>query len=133
MPHLSLALLGPLRVSLDDHPATGFESNKVKALLTYLVVEADRPHARESLAGLLWPDYPNRSSLANLRSALANLRQAIGDRQADPPFLFIDRNAIQFNLASDHTLDILCPAQSALPDPIEANRAGCERLSRHIP
>ena len=106
MPHLSLALLGPFQTSLNGQPATGFESNKVKALLTYLVVEAGRPHSRDTLAGLLWPDYPDRSALSNLRSALANLRQAIGDRQADPPFLLITRDTIRFNTASDYELDI---------------------------
>jgi len=106
MPHLSLALLGPFQASLDGQPATGFQSNKVRALLAYLAVEADRPHSRETVAGLLWPDYPNRSALNNLRSALANLRQAIGDRQADPPFLLITRITIMFNPASDCTLDV---------------------------
>jgi DNA-binding SARP family transcriptional activator len=106
MPHLSLALLGPFQASLDGHPAAGFESNKVKALLVYLAVESGRPHSRESLAGLLWPDYPDRSALSNLRSALANLRQAIGDRQADPPFLLIARDTIRFNSASNCTLDL---------------------------
>lgn len=106
MPHLSLVLLGPFQASLDGQPATGFESNKVRALLVYLAVESARSHARESLAGLLWPDYPDRSALSNLRSALANLRQAIDDRHAAPPFLLITRDTIQFNPASDHSLDV---------------------------
>ncbi|GAB4530332.1 MAG: hypothetical protein Kow0063_08280 [Anaerolineae bacterium] len=106
MASLSLLLGGPFQATLDGEPATGFESNKVKALLAYLAVEADRPHPRETLAGLLWPDYPDRSALANLRSALANLRQAIGDRQAEPPFLLITRDTIQFNTASDYSLDL---------------------------
>ena len=106
MARLSILLLGPFQVTLNGQPATGFESSKVKALLAYLAAEADRPHARETLAGLLWPDYPHRSALNNLRSALANLRQAIGDQQADPSFLLITRDTLQFNLASDHALDI---------------------------
>jgi len=106
MPRLSLMFLGHFQILLDGQQAEGFESNKVRALLAYLAIEADRPHAREALAGLLWPDYPNRSALTNLRSALANLRQVIGDRQADPPFLNITRHTIQFNLASDCALDV---------------------------
>ena len=106
MAHLSLSLLGPFQATLEGQPATGFESSKVRALLAYLAVEADRPHPRESLAGLLWPDYPDRSALSNLRYALSNLREAIGDRQAEPPFLLITREVIQFNLESDHGLDV---------------------------
>lgn len=108
MARLSLALWGPFQAMLDGEPATGFESNKVRALLAFLAVEDDRPHPRETLAGLLWPDYPDRSALANLRSALANLRQAIGDRRAQPPFLLITRDTIQFNTASDYVLDVAC-------------------------
>ena len=42
MPHLSLSLLGPFQVMLDGQPVTGFKSNKARALLAYLAVEADR-------------------------------------------------------------------------------------------
>jgi DNA-binding SARP family transcriptional activator len=38
--------LGPFHVTLDGKPVAGFESNKVRALLAYLAVEADRPHSR---------------------------------------------------------------------------------------
>jgi DNA-binding SARP family transcriptional activator len=89
MAHLSLSLLGLFQAELDGQQVTGFESNKVRALLAYLATEADRPHARQALAGLLWPDYTDRSALNNLRSALANLRHAIGDQQTKPPFLII--------------------------------------------
>jgi DNA-binding SARP family transcriptional activator len=106
MARMALALLGPLAVTLDGEPVTGFESDKVRALLAYLAVEADRPHRREALAGLLWPERPDRAARANLRNALANLRQAIGDGQAHPPLLLITRETIQFNRASDCALDL---------------------------
>jgi DNA-binding SARP family transcriptional activator len=106
MAHLSLSLLGPFQVTLDGEPVTGFKSNKVRALLAYLAVEADRPHPREVLAGLLWPDWPDRDALSNLRYALSDLRRVIGDRTAQPPFLLITRDALQFNTASDHWLDV---------------------------
>jgi DNA-binding SARP family transcriptional activator/predicted ATPase len=106
MAHLSLSLLGSLQVTLDGQPVTGFKSNKVRALLAYLAVEADQPHRRELLAGLLWPDWPNRDALSNLRYALSNLRQVIGDQKAEQPFLLITRDTLQFNAASDFSLDV---------------------------
>jgi WD40 repeat protein/DNA-binding SARP family transcriptional activator len=113
MARLTLSLLGPLQVLLDGRPASGFESNKVRALLVYLAVESDRAHTRDSLAGLLWPDFSERSAHNNLRSALANLRGAIGDRTAEPPFLVITRESIRFNPASDHALDVAAFKTSA--------------------
>ena len=85
---------------------TDFKSNKVRALLAYLAVEADRPHRREALAGLLWPDWPDRDALSNLRYALASLRRTLGDHTAVPPFLLITPQTIQFNPASDYWLDV---------------------------
>jgi DNA-binding SARP family transcriptional activator/NAD(P)-dependent dehydrogenase (short-subunit alcohol dehydrogenase family) len=106
MARLSLHLLGPFHVTLADTPVTGFRYDHVRALLAYLAVEADRPHRREALAGLLWPDQPDRTALENLRHALYQLQQAIGNREASPPFLLISREALQFNLDSDHLIDV---------------------------
>ncbi|HUW14966.1 MAG TPA: BTAD domain-containing putative transcriptional regulator, partial [Anaerolineae bacterium] len=112
MSRLDIHLLGPFEVSLDGEPLTGLESDKVRALLAYLAVEADRPHRREKLVGLLWPDQPEQAARANLRRALANLRPAISDRQAigdgpaRPPFLRVTRQTVQFNGASDAWVDV---------------------------
>ena len=55
------------QVTLDGAPVTGFESDKVRALLAYLAVESDRPHRRETLAGLLWPEQPENAARLSLR------------------------------------------------------------------
>jgi DNA-binding SARP family transcriptional activator len=115
MPYLSLSLLGSLQVTLDGQPVTGFKSDKVRALLAYLAVEADRPHRREALAALLWPEMPDRSARSNLRDILSNLRKVIGDRDATPPFLLITRETLQFNIASDHWLDVAAFTDLAEP------------------
>ena len=115
MPLLSICTLGRYSVALGERPATGFESTKVRALLAFLVVESDRPHSRESLAGLLWPDYPQSSAMKSLRNALANLRRAIGDPSASPPHLLITRDAIQFNTASEYWLDTVELNKALLP------------------
>lgn len=106
MARLNIGLFGAFAVNLDGRAITHFESQKARALLAFLVVESGRPHCRDTLAGLLWPDEPDRVARDNLREALTNLRQVIGDRTAAPPFLLIVHDTIQFNTASDHSLDI---------------------------
>ena len=76
MAHLSLSLIGPPEVLLNGVSVKGFQSDKVRALLIYLAVEADRPHRRETLAGLLWPNWPNAAARKNLSKVLYNLRQS---------------------------------------------------------
>ncbi len=106
MAHLSLALLGPLQITLDGQPISGLAYDQVRALLAYLAVEADRPQRRDMLAGLLWPEQPDQTARNNLRQALATLRLAISDAAADPQFLLISRETVQFNRASDHDVDV---------------------------
>jgi WD40 repeat protein/DNA-binding SARP family transcriptional activator len=106
MAQLSIFLLGSFRVALDGEPVTDFESDRVRALLAFLAVEAERAHRREALVGLLWPEHPERSARASLRNALANLRQVIGDREADPPFLCIARQTIGLDPDADAWVDV---------------------------
>jgi predicted ATPase/DNA-binding SARP family transcriptional activator len=106
MARLSIFLLGSFRVVLDGEPVTGFVSDKARALLAFLAVEAERPHRREVLAGLLWPEYPERSARASLRNVLANVRQVIGDQEAHPPFLCVAGQTIQFNPEADAQVDV---------------------------
>jgi predicted ATPase/DNA-binding SARP family transcriptional activator len=96
---LSLFFLGPFQVTLEDQPAA-FATDRARALLAYIAVEADRPHRREALAGLLWPDQPESLARRNLSQALVRLRRAIDDYRAAPPFLLITAKTVQFNAAS---------------------------------
>lgn len=106
MAHLSLCLLGQFKVTLSDAPVTDFATDKARALLAYLAVEADRPHRREALAGLLWPDQPQRKASQNLRQALLYLRQALGECDEAAPFLQITRESVQFNSECGYWLDV---------------------------
>ena len=83
MSDLDIHLLGAWQVLRQHEPLGGFRHDKVRALLAYLVVEAERPHRRESLAGLLWPEQPETTALHNLRQSLSLLRQALGEETAN--------------------------------------------------
>jgi DNA-binding SARP family transcriptional activator len=105
MPTLTLTFLGHFRVWLDGRPVVAFETDKVRALLAYLAVEADHNHSRSELASLLWPGYTEGSARTTLRHVLHQLRQTIQDATASPPFLLITRQTIQFNTMASYTLD----------------------------
>ena len=80
--------------------------HKVRALLAFLAVEMARPHPRETLAGLLWPNVPDGCAHHSLNQALSNLRCAIHDHETTPPFLIVASQSIQFNGNSDHWVDV---------------------------
>ena len=106
MAHLALYLLGPFQTTLDGGPVQGLNSAHLRALLAYLAVERGREHPREALASLLWPERPDREAASALRHALGNLRFALRDPQTPSPILLVTRTSVQFNVASDHWLDV---------------------------
>lgn len=105
MARLEISLLGCFRVSVNGKTITTFESDKARALLAYLVVESERPHRRESLAALFWPDHPEVMARNNLRQTLYRLQRAISNEESSPLHLLVSPQDIQFNRASDHWLD----------------------------
>ena len=118
MASLEICLLGTYQVTRDSVRITAFDSNKVRGLLAYLVVESERAHARDTLAALLWPDSSQEAALSSLRNALSNLRRALGDHEAAPLYLLITRETVQFNRSSDFSLDaadLLRPASVSPP------------------
>ena len=106
MARLTIRLLGPVQIALDGEPVSRFESEKARALLVYLATEPGRPHRREALAEMFWPNRAEGAARANLRHTLACLRRLIGDHAACPSFLLPARRTIQFNEASDAWIDI---------------------------
>jgi len=106
MAWLSIRLLGAFQVEIEGKPAPIFESNKVRALLAYLVIECQQAHSREKLATLFWPEMPAKRANANLSHALYSLRGILHDHQADPPYLLRTRETVQFNPDSNTWLDV---------------------------
>src|SRR5262245_52518556 len=102
MAQLTLTFLGSFQAALDGVPIARFQTDKVRALLAYLAVEADRPHSRASLCGLFWPDQSDDAALHNLSQTLLRLREALGDAPGARSLLRSSRQSIQWNAASDH-------------------------------
>src|SRR5215204_2130473 len=114
MAHLSISLLGTYRVTSNGFSVDGFDTDKTRALLAYICVEALHAHRRDALAGLLWPEQSDEAARRSLRQALYKLRQLLGegDESLDPAqdklagYLLVSPQSVQFNPASDHRLDV---------------------------
>src|SRR5690242_6822403 len=92
----AITLLGAFHIVRDGVPITRFHTDKVRALLAYLATESDRPHARASLAALLWPEQADGAALRNLSQTLVRLRQVLGHTETDPAPLRITSQTIQW-------------------------------------
>lgn len=103
---LTISLLGTFQVTNTDQ-SVSFATDRARALLTYLAVEADQPHRREALAALFWPDDQEQSARQNLSQTLTRVRHAIGDYDAEPPFLEITRPTLQLNRTTSLQVDLL--------------------------
>jgi DNA-binding SARP family transcriptional activator len=115
----------PLELTLFDTPTvrchgqvvTGFRSSKAQALLYYLAVTG-RPHARPTLAALLWGDQPEASARVSLSKCLSNLHDLVGAA------IMIERQTVAFNRAYIDQLDterfLIGASQSPTPETISS-------------
>jgi DNA-binding SARP family transcriptional activator len=69
-----IELFGGLRVVRGDHRITRFRTQKTELLLAYLAYYPQRPHSRERLIDLLWPESELSSGRQSLSQALSSLR-----------------------------------------------------------
>jgi predicted ATPase/DNA-binding SARP family transcriptional activator/Tfp pilus assembly protein PilF len=94
---LQLFLFGSFRAEVAGRPITRFESDKARALLVYVVVEAGGPQRRESLATLFWPDLGPKAARHNLSQVLFSIKQAFEEAGEKRSVLLADRHQVQLN------------------------------------
>ena len=95
MAGLSMWFLGGFRISLDGEPVAALAYDKVRALLAYLALERERPHRREALAGLLWPDLSEHRARRNLSQVLYVLHASF--EAAGRPYLLVTPQTVRFD------------------------------------
>ncbi|MHB0857878.1 MAG: ATP-binding protein [Anaerolineae bacterium] len=125
---VSLFLLGQLLAKSHQDRVLGLSSRKAQALLAYLATEGARPHYREALSGLLWPEHPDQAARSSLRQAIHALRLAIGDDTAATPLLLISRETIQINPEAGFWLDVAVFEGATASSPLQCNSS---MLSAH--
>jgi DNA-binding SARP family transcriptional activator len=107
---LRVRLLGTLRPELEtgQTPVAGLESSKVQELFAYILLHRLRPHARETLAGLLWRDSGPDQARKYLRQALWQLQAALDSVTpvAETRLLVVESDWVGLNANADIWLDV---------------------------
>ncbi len=123
---LRIKLLGSLQVKVGEDTAV-FRTDAERTLLAYLAAHQGKPQRRDTLAGLLSPDRPDKEALTYLRNRLTRLRKVIGDDEANPPWLEIDRKQIALRNGRNIVVDVSQFEQHLTAVEAHAHRqlAGC--------
>ena len=116
MSALNIHLFGKFSVRAQEQPLEGLDACKVQELLGYLLIHRERPHTRESLAGLLWGDTATDKSKKYLRQTLWHLQSALESQfdgrdhhsgeGADGALLFAAHDWVRLNQNSAMWLDV---------------------------
>lgn len=97
---MKLYLLGAFEAFDPADREIVFRSNRERALLIYLSIENDRPHRRETLASILWPETSDPRAKSNLRVTIHRLRQAVEGVGLD----VLDVSRSELRLHPDHPI-----------------------------
>jgi DNA-binding SARP family transcriptional activator len=108
MSGLKIHLFGKFSVHYEGQPAQGFDAHKEQELLSYLLINRNRPHSREALAGLLWGDVPTEKSKKYLRQALWHLQAALDAKPSAESggMLLVEHDWVQFCARAGLWLDV---------------------------
>ena len=93
---LALSLLGGFGARVGEEPLTHLSTQKTRALVAYLALEA-KPQPRQHLRALLWPDSGDSAGLGNLRKELHRLQQTLSRQHEGAKLLTLSREAVQLD------------------------------------
>lgn len=113
---LRIHLFGGFEVWHDGQPLRGFESQKVRALLAYLVLNRGQSFTRDHLAALLWAERDEEAARRNLRQALYNLRETL-PAETTGPLLDLEGQSVRCSPTADLWLDVEAFTAALRPAP----------------
>ncbi len=104
-----LTLFGGFDLISSDHSSVSISAKKAKALLTYLALQPNKAHQRETLAALLWEECSSSQARQSLRQTLSALRKALvnGDSiiDGDQQSVFLHKEHVEIDALK---FDSLC-------------------------
>jgi len=112
---LRITLFGNFRVSYEEEPCEIALTRTAQALLAFLLLNRQRLHSREVLAGLFWGDHTEDQARNCLSTALWRLRRLVepDDVERGTYLLATPNGDVGFNERSDYWLDVAIFEQTA--------------------
>jgi DNA-binding SARP family transcriptional activator len=98
-----IELFGKFRITREGEVVSTINTNRLKSLLSYLILHGDTLQPREHLAFLLWPDSDEGQARTNLRQLLHHLRRALPHECG---LLEGDNQSVYFRRNPDCALDV---------------------------
>ena len=100
---IRIELFGQFRVAANGVPLTAPVTQRMQALLAYLLLHAGSPVSRQQLAFLFWPDTTEPQARTNLRQLLHHLRSAWRDFDG---YIEMDTQVLRWRTEHAFTLDV---------------------------
>lgn len=121
MPHITVRMFGEFTVMIDGKVVSEplRHAKKLRGVLQYLLLHADRPVSHTELYDTFWPEERSANPRGALKTLIHRLRAALeeGGADRDIPFFVVQQGSYQWN-----------PALHAQIDAVEFEE-GCRRLS----
>nr|MDQ2999180.1 hypothetical protein [Chloroflexota bacterium] len=123
-----IAIFGALEITHDPAVPRRPPTQRVLALLGYLIAHHDVPQARDKLVDLLWPDLPPRQGRRMFSDTLWRARRLLTPPdQVDTSALLIAGDTVAFRPAAAIWVDLIAFEQ-ALPAPGAATTGTIDQL-----
>jgi DNA-binding SARP family transcriptional activator len=122
---LEITLFGPLQLMRDGESLPIGAGQRVRDLLSYLLLHRQTTHARDQIAGLFWSDRDDQRARHCLNTALWRLQRLLQPHDSSSaPYLLATTHSIGFNAASDAHIDVAeFETRCALADQLGADSA----------
>lgn len=100
---LHIKLFGEFYIASDGLPIHGVKSERLQALLAFMLLHRNAPQTRQQVAVHLWPDAMDGDAKANLRRRLHELKQLIPNADR---WLRVETKTIQWLLTEHCFVDV---------------------------
>jgi len=131
MERLEIRLLGGFQLGRDGRILDQLPLRAARSLFAFLVLNRERPHTRDLLAGTFWPDFDESRARRRLSQALWQTQATLGEED-EQRFLIGTPDTIRFNADADFWLDV-DEFKAALDEAADADRSSeVEALTRAV-